>query len=83
MSETNGTKLAKAGVRLYSTYGGTEFGVHTSVPPVDDSQGPDAPWRTSADWAWLSFPEERLRLRWDPQGDGTYELQYLVRDQPR
>ena len=47
---------------------------------TDDSQGPDSPMKTSADWAWMQFDESRVRCRWIPQGDGTYELQFLVRE---
>lgn len=67
-----------AGVKLFSVYGGTEYGAMTRILNADDSQGQDASVKTSQDWAWLTFAEERLKIRWDPQGDGTYELQFLV-----
>jgi hypothetical protein len=59
-------------------YGATECGVHTLVLSEDDSLGPDAPVKTSADWAWLAF-SDKVNCWWVPQGDGTYELQFLVR----
>lgn len=61
-------------------YGGTEYGVYTGIFDTVPEDAPDAAVRkTRADWAWLTLPEDRVRLRWDPQGDGTYELQFLVR----
>lgn len=78
LSEKNGGQLTAAGVKLFSVYGGTEYGVYTGVFDTDDSQGPDAPVKTSQDWAWMTFPQDRVICRWDPQGDGTYELQFIV-----
>jgi hypothetical protein len=77
LSPKNGDKLAKAGVKLCGTYGATEFGVHSLMFDEDDSQGPDAPFKTSADWAWITFPNT-MNCRWIPQGDGSYELHVLV-----
>ena len=77
LSDVNGTKLVKAGVRLNSIYGGTEFGAPTGLWDTDDSQGPDADVKTTDDWAWFSF-SDMVNLRWVDQGDGTYELHYLV-----
>ena len=78
MSQKSGDKLVAAGVKLYSCYGGTEYGVHTKILDADDSQGPDANVKTSADWEWVAFPDS-MECRWDPQGDGSYELQCIVR----
>lgn len=64
-------------MKLYAVYGGTEFGAHTAILDEDDSNGLDAPVKTSADWAWMQFPDT-LKPRWMPQGDETYELEYLV-----
>lgn len=55
--------------------------MHTSIFDEDDSQGPDALVRSSRDWQWLSFGAN-VRCRWVPQGDGTYELQFLVSAAP-
>ena len=30
------------------------------------------------DWSWMAF-SPRVKPRWEPQGDGTYELHFLVR----
>ena len=61
---------------LYPWYGGTEFGPHTKIFDIDEAS--DAPTaKTRADWEWMAFTE-RVQPRWDPQGDGTYELQYVV-----
>ena len=78
LSETGGNRLVKAGVPIYACYGGTEYGAHTVVFDADDSQGPDAPVKTSMDWQWMAFPNY-VRVRWVPQGDGNYECQFLVR----
>ena len=45
---------------------------------ADDSQGPDASCKTSADWDWFQF-SDAVRPRFVPQSDGKYELHYLVR----
>lgn len=67
-----------AGVTLESLYGSTETGSLTGFLDFDDSQGPDAPWKTSWDFEWLTFPPP-VKPRFVDQGDGTYELQVLVR----
>ena len=77
LSAHNGTKLMKAGVPLHCVYGLTECGAHTKGYCVDDSQGPDAPWKTSADWEWIQLAEY-VKPRWVPQGDGTFELVVYV-----
>lgn len=76
LSSKTGGRLQDAGVPLYPWYGGTEFGPHTKIFDIDES--PDAPpnAKTRADWEWMAFTE-RVQPRWDPQGDGTYELQYV------
>lgn len=51
--------------------------MHTLVFDIDDSQGPEADVKTSADWDWMRFADY-VNCRWIPQGDGTYELQFLV-----
>jgi hypothetical protein len=77
LSSKSGTKLVQAGVYLCAVYGISECGAHTKTFDVDDSQGPDAPWKTSADWEWFQFSSE-AKPRFIPQGDGKYELHYLV-----
>lgn len=77
LSQTNGDKLVKAGVNLFAVYGGTEFGVHTRVFDTDPDAGPDSDVKSKEDWAWMTF-QERVRPNWVPQGDGTYEVEFLV-----
>ncbi|THH28492.1 hypothetical protein EUX98_g5704 [Antrodiella citrinella] len=77
LSDTNGVKLTAAGVKLFSVYGATECGVPTGLFDADDSQGPDADVKTSAEWSWMKFVDY-VNIRWIPQGDGSYELQFLT-----
>ncbi len=67
LSETIGDKLVHAGVRLYSCYALTEVGSPTLI--LDEHE--------SADWAWHRI-NENWTHRWVPQGDSSYELQFLV-----
>ena len=53
---------------MISLYGGTEFGA-----PVCFRDGSG-----DKDWEYVSFPQ-LVNTRWGDQGDGTYELQFLVR----
>ncbi|KIJ59318.1 hypothetical protein HYDPIDRAFT_118655 [Hydnomerulius pinastri MD-312] len=64
-----GDKLCAAGVSVGSGYGGTEFGVPTPMPNKEDI--------ADGDWQWMRFGDS-VKVRWDPQGDGTYELQILT-----
>ncbi|KAH8102700.1 hypothetical protein BXZ70DRAFT_929500 [Cristinia sonorae] len=77
LSDANGDKLVAAGVKLFAVYGATECGVYTRIFDIDNSQGPDADVKTSADWAWMQF-SDRVTPHWIPQGDGTFELQFLT-----
>lgn len=77
LSQVTGEKLVAAGVPLYSVYGGTEYGSHAKVFNVDYTQGPDPYVKSKEDWEYVSFPDS-IKSRWVPQGDGTYELQFLV-----
>ncbi|KAH0581547.1 hypothetical protein H2248_011256 [Termitomyces sp. 'cryptogamus'] len=64
-----GNHLGAAGVRLNPIYGGTEFGVVSHLLPLKDCP---------MDWEYLRF-YNHTKPRWIPQGDGTFELQLLVR----
>ncbi|KAJ3557049.1 hypothetical protein NM688_g1689 [Phlebia brevispora] len=79
LSAENGNKLVAAGVRLVSGYGATEAG--PVAHPFDgfdaDPSNPDA--KTPEDWAWSRMPP-LTSPRWVPQGDGTYELQFLTNE---
>ena len=68
ISPQAGTILRENGVRLHCSYGGTEFGAigTSSLKPEDED-----------DWEYIEF-SDICTPRWIPQGDGTYELQFLV-----
>lgn len=68
----------EAGVRLHCTYGLTECGSPSKGYVVDESLPLDAPVRTKWDWEWIEI-NDSMNPRWVPQGDGSYELQLLVR----
>jgi hypothetical protein len=61
--------MTESGVYITPVYGATEFG----APSYFFRKGGD-----EKDWEYLSF-SDRVNIRWDPQGDGTYETQFLVR----
>ncbi|KAG2047412.1 putative aminoadipate reductase [Suillus hirtellus] len=63
-----GNTLVNAGVKLSCGYGATEFGVnaHSIRNPVDQNL-----------WDWVRFGPNS-KIRWAPQGDGTYECQVLT-----
>ncbi|KAH0588812.1 Polyketide synthase HetM [Termitomyces sp. J132] len=63
-----GNLLVEAGVILHATYGGTEFGMNTRfAPPIN---------KDVKDWEYMQF-NDHMNTRWVPQGDGTFELQFL------
>ncbi|KAF8649496.1 hypothetical protein AX16_005765 [Volvariella volvacea WC 439] len=67
LSQKTGDMLVEAGVRLDSLYGGTEFGGVTKLYTRS---------RDDKAWEYIEF-DERVNVRYAPQGDGTYELQIL------
>ena len=69
LSFSVGDKLVKAGVPLCNGYGGTEFG--NPMLPWDQIPRDD-------DWYWFRF-KETSNVRFEDQGDGTYELVVFVR----
>lgn len=69
LPSTVGDRLVEAGVHLVPVYGGTEFG-----PPSSFLKGP----MNKEDWEYIFF-SQFVKTRWIDQGDGTYELQFLVR----
>ncbi|KAL6300002.1 hypothetical protein BKA93DRAFT_741263 [Sparassis latifolia] len=81
LSYHNGSKLTAIGVKLYAAYGGTEFGPTTRImDTIEDSPNNPDTARTGKmreDWPWMAFPSE-YNLRWEPQGDGSYELIFLT-----
>ena len=63
-----GEFMVASGVTFTPMYGGTEFG------------SPTLPFKRKGDeedWAYMEF-SNRANIRWVPQGDGTYECQFLV-----
>ncbi|KIK64025.1 hypothetical protein GYMLUDRAFT_241246 [Collybiopsis luxurians FD-317 M1] len=62
-----GDHLVSEGVHIRSLYGGTEFAIPTAVNASADRE----------DWQWHKF-SEKTRTKWAPQGDGTYECQFLA-----
>jgi acyl-coenzyme A synthetase/AMP-(fatty) acid ligase len=65
-----GNFMTTQGVVLAPIYGATEFGGPTYMSR--------RPGGTENDWEWMSI-DERTGIRWEPQGDGTYECQFIVR----
>ncbi|KAJ7095660.1 putative aminoadipate reductase [Mycena epipterygia] len=63
-----GKDLVDAGVKLRSFYAATEFGSISAVIPWEGDE---------RDWEWVRF-SDGVTLRWDPQGDGTFECQILT-----
>lgn len=54
------------GVKVVTAYGGTEMGllVKATIDPEN--------------WSYAEF-SDKCKIRWIPQGDGTFEAQFLVR----
>ncbi|EKM48543.1 uncharacterized protein PHACADRAFT_214756 [Phanerochaete carnosa HHB-10118-sp] len=44
---------------------------------MDESSNPASGAKTKADWEWMSF-SDRVTCRWVPEGNNTFELQYLT-----
>ena len=68
MAPKLGDFMVASGISLSPIYGGTEFGA------------PTLPFKRKGDeehWAYMEF-SDRAKVRWVPQGDGTYECQFLV-----
>ncbi|KAF9477786.1 acetyl-CoA synthetase-like protein [Pholiota conissans] len=63
-----GDFMTDAGVYLTPTYGATEFGAVSRFFRKDGDE---------KDWEWMWF-SDTTNIHWDPQGDGTYEIQFLT-----
>ncbi|KAJ7625813.1 putative nonribosomal peptide synthetase [Roridomyces roridus] len=70
LSERVGDRLMKEGVNLVPMYGATEFGAPSIVKRHQEEVD-------AGEWAWLRF-SDRVHVRWMPQGDGTFECQFLT-----
>lgn len=68
-----GQHLVDAGVKLVSIYGGTEFGA-----PAYATRQPPRTSESDHPWEYMTF-DENINVHFEPQGDGTYELQFMVR----
>lgn len=65
-----GDFMVESGVRLNPHYGGTEFGTPTyAFTNKGDKKN----------WSYMAF-SERVNVRWVPQGDGTFECQFLTNE---
>ena len=60
--------MTESGVCITPVYGATEFGAPSYFFRKEGDE---------KDWEYLSF-SDKVNIRWDPQGDGTYEIQFLV-----
>ncbi|KAH9475986.1 putative NRPS-like protein biosynthetic cluster [Psilocybe cubensis] len=65
-----GNFLTESGVYLSAVYGTTEIGAPTMFYRREED---------SKEWDYMEFADS-VKIRWDPQGDGTYELQLLTCD---
>ncbi|KAJ7055851.1 putative aminoadipate reductase [Mycena amicta] len=63
-----GDFLVGQGVNIGLIYGGTEFGAPIIFHPEHAVAG---------EWKWMQF-SNRVNVRWDPVGDGTFECQLLT-----
>ncbi|KAF8199438.1 putative non-ribosomal peptide synthetase [Pholiota molesta] len=70
LSPAIGQFLFENGVKLATSYGGTEFGAPcaSSIREGDEQ-----------DWEYIEF-SERSKVRWVPQGNGLYECQFIICD---
>ncbi|KAJ3740213.1 putative aminoadipate reductase [Lentinula detonsa] len=69
LSHATGDYLVSCGVHLRAIYGLTEAGSPSTWSMEDGFE----------DWSWHKFPEGP-HIRWVPQGDGTFEIQFLTTD---
>ena len=74
LSQKCGDDLVAAGVKITSLYAATEIGLPT---PIFDPEPCSAGVRDPMDWEWVEICDD-VKARWDPQGDGSFELQILV-----
>jgi hypothetical protein len=68
LSPRTGQFLVENGIKLSTSYGGTEFGAPcaSSIREGDEQ-----------DWEYVEF-SERSKVRWVSQGNGLYECQFIV-----
>ncbi|KAG6827401.1 putative NRPS-like protein biosynthetic cluster [Tricholoma furcatifolium] len=74
LAQKVGDQLVNAGVRLRSAYGGTEFGSPGNITSLENEE---------KDWEYIRFGSDRVNVQWAPQGDGTFECQFLASEKHR
>ncbi|KAI0337721.1 acetyl-CoA synthetase-like protein [Trametopsis cervina] len=75
LSPSTGDKLVKAGVFIQSIYGSTEGGIGASGAFDFEQWG-----KTPDEWIWITFNPKMSKARFVPEGDSTFELQFLTCD---
>ncbi|KAJ7443002.1 putative aminoadipate reductase [Mycena latifolia] len=65
-----GDALFSQGVKIVPIYGATEFGASNRLKMRQAEID-------AGEWAWMHF-SSRVNIRWIPQGDGTFECQFLT-----
>ncbi|KAF7985842.1 hypothetical protein HWV62_526 [Athelia sp. TMB] len=70
-----GDALVRSGVNIVMFYGATEIGCPTFFPPKVKGACETSTSGTS-DWNYMRF-SAAVDVRWVPQGDGTFESQFL------
>ena len=73
---STGDKLVQMGISLRNGYGSTEFG----NPSMAWDDIPRTSTKPDPGWMWYRVPQDAPNIKWEPQGDGTYELVVYVRD---
>lgn len=66
-----GDFLSHQGVTISCLYGTTEIGIPTTLSDGAEDRVPE-------DWSYMRMDKD-VNMRWVPQGDGTFESQFLVR----
>ncbi|KZT25929.1 acetyl-CoA synthetase-like protein [Neolentinus lepideus HHB14362 ss-1] len=80
LSTKAGDTLVARGVKLNTTYGGTEFGGPSHLYDIiPECKSPGMIPKSLKDRALVRM-SDRMKVRWINQGDGTYELQMLTNE---
>ena len=69
--------LVHAGERI-PWYPETSDGVAAHSDATKEPNGVELDVKAPEDWSWITLAPQ-VKPRWVPQGDGSYELQILVR----
>ncbi|EPQ57831.1 acetyl-CoA synthetase-like protein [Gloeophyllum trabeum ATCC 11539] len=80
LSVKAGNALVARGVKLNTTYGGTEFGAPSHMfDIIPENKAPGLIYKEPKEWSWTRL-SARVKSRWIDQGDGTYELHMLTNE---